>query len=215
MAWKLKAAGVGACIVMLSGCAQNPYTGASQMSDAGAGALIGTTGGAVVGGLAGGKWGALIGAGAGAAVGGLIGHHMDKMNAELRQRLVGTGVQVKQVGNSVQLVMASDVTFKTNQSDIQSDFYPTLSSVAIVLKKYDDTNIEISGYTDNVGGAAYNQELSERRAAAVENYLRSQGLSGNRIFIRGYGERNPVARNNTAHGRSLNRRVVITLRPIG
>jgi outer membrane protein OmpA-like peptidoglycan-associated protein len=208
-------ASLALCAFMLSGCSTvNPYTGQSQTSDATIGTGIGAISGAAIGAIAGGEQGALIGGAVGAVTGGLIGNAMDQQNQELRQRLVGTGVQVQQQGNDIQLVMASDVTFKTNQSDVRDSFYPTLSSVAVVLKKYNRTNIVITGFTDNVGNAAYNQTLSERRAASVGSFLRSQGISPNRIFTEGRGKRDPIASNATTEGRALNRRVVITLRPI-
>ena len=201
-------------LLLLTGCnTTNPYTGQTEMSDSTKGAGIGALGGAVVGVLAGGGRGALIGGAVGALGGGLIGHNMDNQNAELRQRLMGTGVQVNQVGNEVQLVMASDITFHTNQASINSGFYPTLSSVAVVVKKYNNTNITISGYTDNVGNSGYNQRLSEARAASVGDFLISQGVSPNRIFTQGFGKRYPIASNDTIDGRGMNRRVVITLRP--
>lgn len=201
--------------ILLSGCSTiNPYTGQSQPSNAAVGTGVGALGGAAIGALADGGQGALIGGAIGALAGGLIGNSMDNQNAELRQQLVGTGVQVQQQGNSIQLVMASDVTFKTGQSDVRDGYYPVLNSVAVVLKKYDKTNITITGFTDNVGNAAYNQSLSERRAASVGNYLISQGISSNRIFTQGRGMRNPVASNATASGRAMNRRVVITLTPM-
>ncbi|SRR5579883_913182 len=202
-------------VLLISGCtATNPYTGEKQVSDTTIGAGIGTVGGAAVGALLGGERGALIGGALGAATGGTIGHMMDNENEELRQALAGTGVQVKKVGNTIQLVMASDVTFDTNQASVKSDFYPTLNSVATVFKKYNKNNIIITGYTDNVGSDAYNQTLSEERARSVGDYLISQGVPANRIFTNGLGKRDPIASNATASGRALNRRVVITLRPI-
>ncbi len=207
-------AAVGICAALLSGCTTvNPYTGQVQTSDATIGTGVGALGGAAIGALAGGGRGALIGGTIGAVTGGLIGNSMDQENNELRQRLVGTGVQVQQNGNYIQLVMASDVTFKTNQSDVIDSFYPTLSSVAEVLRKYNRTNIVITGFTDNTGDAAYNQSLSERRAESVGSFLMSQGIPPNRIFTEGRGKRDPIASNATAEGRAMNRRVVISLRP--
>lgn len=199
----------------LTGCAStNPYTGEAQVSNSTIGAGIGTATGAVFGSMIGGTKGALIGGALGAATGGLIGHSMDQENQELRQALVGSGVQVRKVGNTVQLVMASDVTFNTNQSDVNANFYPTLSSVARVFKKYDNNTITITGYTDNVGGDAYNQTLSEERAQSVGDYLIAAGVPANRIFTQGMGKRYPIASNASASGRAMNRRVVITLRPV-
>lgn len=207
-------AAIGISATLLSGCSTiNPYTGQSQVSDATVGTGLGALGGAAIGALAGGGRGALIGGAVGAVTGGVIGGSMDQENNELRQRLVGTGVQVEQRGDYIQLVMASDVTFRTGQSAVIDSFYPTLSSVAVVLRKYDRTNLVITGFTDNVGNDAYNQTLSENRAASVGSFLMSQGVSPNRIFTEGQGKRNPIASNATAQGRAMNRRVVISLRP--
>jgi outer membrane protein OmpA-like peptidoglycan-associated protein len=206
---------LGLSILLLTGCQSvNPYTGQQQVSDTAAGGAIGAIGGAAIGAVAGGSKGALIGGALGGLTGVLVGSTLDKQNEELHRTLAGTGVQVQKTGNSIQLIMASDVTFKTNQVDVRSSFYPTLNSVATVLKKYNKTSITITGFTDNVGSAAYNQELSERRAQSVGSYLVSQGISPNRVYTQGRGMRNPVATNSTEQGRALNRRVEITLRPI-
>lgn len=197
---------------VLAGCsAINPYTGEEQASDSAIGSVAGAGGGALIGGLLGGKVGALAGAAVGGLTGGLIGHHFDRENAELRQRLVGTGVQVKQEGRRIQLVMPSDVTFGFNQSLIKLEFYGVLHSIALVLKKYPHNTIRIVGYTDNIGKFDYNQILSEKRANSVARYLISQGISKNRIFTKGKGERDPIASNNSTLGRQENRRVTLTL----
>jgi len=213
---KLIFAVLASSTLLLQACSSiNPYTGQEQVSDTTVGAGVGAAGGAGIGALVGGGRGALIGTAIGAVAGGLVGHSMDQQNEELRQRLVGTGVQVQKYGNSVQLIMASDVTFNFNQADVRSSFYPVLDSVAIVLKKYTNTNIRITGFTDNVGSDAYNQSLSEARARSMGSYLISQGISPNRIFSQGMGKRQPIASNATAQGRAINRRVVITLSPMG
>lgn len=202
-------------LTALTGCtAVNPYTGQTQVSDTSKGAIVGGAGGAAIGAIAGGGRGALIGAGIGTAVGGLVGYSMDQENKELRQVLMNSGVQVQQNGNQITLVMASDVTFATNSPDINSGFYPTLNSVAMVLKKYSNNNVIITGYTDNTGAATYNQQLSQARAQSVGSYLVGQGVASGRIFTQGMGELNPVASNSTAQGRAQNRRVEITLRPM-
>jgi len=212
---KILAVSLGVTVTVLSGCSTiNPYTGQVEASDATIGTGVGALGGAAIGAIAGGGKGALIGGAVGALTGGLIGHTMDQENAELRQRLAGTGVQVMKNGDFIQLVMASDVTFPTNQSAVRSGFYPVLDSVAMVLNKYDRNNVMITGFTDNVGNDAYNQTLSENRARSVGDYFISQRVSPNRIFTEGMGKRHPIASNATPSGRALNRRVVITLRPM-
>ena len=201
--------------IALTSCTISPYTGEKQVSSTAVGTGVGAAGGAIVGGLVGGGKGAAIGAAAGGLTGAAVGYYMDRQDQELRQRLVGTGVQVKKVGKDIQLIMASDVTFRTDSADINSQFYSILDSVAVVLRKYDNTNIIVSGYTDSTGTAAYNQSLSERRAKSVGDYLVSQKINRNRVFSQGFGERYPVASNKSAAGRALNRRVVITLRQKG
>lgn len=211
---KLIAATLCASFALLTGCSTvNPYTGQVQTSDATTGTAIGALGGAGLGAILGGGRGALIGGAVGAVTGGLIGNNMDRQNAELRNMLVGTGVQVERHGNSIDLIMASDVTFRTGSANINSDFFPVLDSVAVVLRKYNRENIVVTGFTDNVGNAGYNQILSENRAQSVGSYLVSQGIPPNRIFTQGRGKRDPIASNESPNGRAMNRRVVINLQP--
>ena len=202
--------------IALTGCmTTNPYTGERQVSKTTIGTGIGAAGGAIIGALAGGGKGAVIGAVAGAVVGGVTGNIMDRQDTELRQRLQGTGVQVQKLPNGdLRLIMPSDITFALNQSGIKSGFYPVLNSVAVVLKKFNKTVVRIDGYTDNTGTAQYNQTLSERRASSVAQYLAAQGVNPNRLATRGFGERHPIASNTTASGRSMNRRVEMTIHQI-
>jgi outer membrane protein OmpA-like peptidoglycan-associated protein len=79
------------------------------------------------------------------------------------------------------------------------------------LKKYDDTNLLIEGHTDNTGEDAYNQKLSESRAAAVENFLETQGVAASRITTKGYGESQPLDSNDTEAGKQKNRRVEVAI----
>lgn len=195
----------------LAGCATNPYTGESQVSKSAWGTGIGAAAGAGIGALAGGKKGALIGAGIGAVAGLGGGAYMDIQASRLREELQGTGVQVAQEGGRVYLIMPGNVTFDTNEATIRTGFQPVLNSVAKVINEYDKTMVEIIGYTDNTGSVATNNALSLRRANAVSNYLRLQGVDGNRIVTDGLGSQKPIASNATAQGRAQNRRVEITL----
>ncbi len=196
---------------VLSACATNPYTGESQVSKTAWGTGIGTAAGAGLGAIIGGKKGALIGAGAGALVGAGSGAYMDVQAKRLRQELLGTGVQVISQNGQVQLIMPGNITFGSNEATIQSSFAPTLNSIAKVIKEYNKTMVQIVGYTDNTGSLAYNNTLSLRRANAVSNYLRLQGISADRIITDGLGPQNPIASNATAQGREQNRRVEIFL----
>ena len=204
-----------AAAMILNGCTTNPYTGQQEASKTGLGVGLGAATGAVAGQLIGHNTTAtLVGAGIGAAVGGVAGSMMDRQADALRAQLQGTGVSVVRHGNDIKLIMPGNITFATNSADIKSNFYPVLNSVSLVLKKYEKTVVRVAGFTDNTGNANANQQLSERRAQSVANYLISQGVTSGRFSVVGYGERYPIASNSTVQGREQNRRVEITLQAI-
>ena len=197
----------------------DPYTGEQKTSNATKGAAIGAATGAIVGAISGDnnrerRKNAAIGAGIGALAGGGIGHYMDLQEAKLREQLAGTGVSVTRVGDEIILNMPGNVTFTTNQADINARFYPVLDSVVLVLQEYEKTLIEVVGHTDSTGSDAINKPLSERRAASVGSYLKSRGVITQRIATFGVGSNYPIASNDTSNGRALNRRVEITLSPL-
>ncbi len=198
-------------VSLLSACATDPYTGESKVAKTTWGTGIGTAVGAGIGALAGGKKGALIGAGIGALAGAGTGGYMDYQAAKLRQELVGTGVQVKEVNGQIYLVMPGNITFDTNEAFIKSSFQPVVTSIAKVLTEYDKTLVYVNGYTDNTGTDAINNPLSQKRANAVADFLRVKGVAATRLKATGLGSSNPIADNKTAAGRELNRRVEIVL----
>ena len=200
-------------------CTTDPYTGQQKISNTAGGALLGAGVGALAGLAVGGSPRAqrnavLIGTGLGALTGGAIGSYMDQQEAELRRTLQGTGVGVVRNGDNLTLVMPSNITFATDQDQINSGFYPTLNSVSLVLKKFNRTLVDVNGHTDSTGSPGYNQGLSERRALSVANYLTSQGNDPRRISVLGFGASQPIASNATEAGRAQNRRVEIQLAPI-
>lgn len=97
--------------------------------------------------------------------------------------------------------------FEFNSAQLTAESYPMLYDAAKAMLKNPDMKIEIEGYTDNIGSESYNQKLSEKRANTVKNYLTSKGIDAGRITVSGKGESNPVADNNTADGRAMNRRI--------
>ncbi|MBB3234211.1 OmpA family protein [Phyllobacterium endophyticum] len=204
----------------LAGCTTtDPYTGQQKMSNTAGGAVIGTavgalTGLAIGGGGKSGRNAALIGAGIGALSGGAIGNYMDRQESELRAQLQGTGVSVTRNGDRIILNMPSAITFNTDQDQVKPEFFSTLSSVAIVLRKFDRTIVDVAGHTDSTGSLQHNQLLSERRALSVSNYLTQQGIDNRRFDVRGYGPTEPVATNATEAGRAQNRRVEIQISPL-
>jgi outer membrane protein OmpA-like peptidoglycan-associated protein len=206
--------------VLLSGCmTTDAYTGEKKVSKTTKGAGIGALAGAAVGALTGDnskerRKRALIGAGVGALAGGAVGNYMDRQESKLRAQLQGTGVSVTRDGQNIILNMPGNITFATGSADLNANFFGVLDSVAIVLKEYDKTIVDVAGHTDSVGSDATNQALSERRAGTVGTYLRGKGVSDNRVATVGYGKTHPVASNDTPDGRQQNRRVELTLTPL-
>jgi outer membrane protein OmpA-like peptidoglycan-associated protein len=110
--------------------------------------------------------------------------------------------------------MPSNITFATDQSNVQPQFNSTLVSVALVLKKFDKTIVDVYGHTDSTGAASYNLSLSQRRAVSVATILANQGIDQRRFYIEGKGSTSPIASNATESGRAQNRRVEIQIAPI-
>ncbi|HEU4813215.1 MAG TPA: OmpA family protein [Xanthomonadaceae bacterium] len=210
-----------AATLTLAGCAT--YTG--QTTDPNdpnrtqRGALIGAGIGAVAGLLSGDdaterRQRALVGAGVGALAGGAVGAYQDRQEAALRSQLAGTGVDVIRDGDNITLSMPGAITFGFDSSALQPQFRPVLDDLAMTLNEYNQTIIEVAGHTDSVGDAAYNQNLSEQRAATVASYLATRGVMRDRMITIGAGETRPIASNDTEAGRAQNRRVEITLVPL-
>jgi len=206
--------------VLVTGCmTTDPYTGEEEVNKTTKGAAIGAGVGVAIGLITGDnsaerKKRALILGGAGGLAGGAVGNYMDRQEAKLRAQLQGTGVSVTRNGNNIILNMPGNVTFQTNSADINSGFYPVLNSVAIVLKEFDKTVVDVAGHADSTGPDDKNLELSQRRAGSVSSYLVAQGINAQRLIATGYGETRPIASNDTVDGRQQNRRVEITLVPV-
>jgi outer membrane protein OmpA-like peptidoglycan-associated protein len=109
------------------------------------------------------------------------------------------------------VITLGDVLFDTNKAQLKSGSTRGLQKLADFLKQYPQRKARVEGYTDSTGDADYNQALSDRRANAVRTSLVDMGISNDRISTQGYGEESPVASNDTATGRQLNRRVEIVL----
>ncbi|HIE54391.1 MAG TPA: OmpA family protein, partial [Chromatiaceae bacterium] len=116
--------------------------------------------------------------------------------------------------DSLKVTLSSEVSFDFDSSEIKYNFADSLNKLSSIIAKYDKTVVHVVGHTDSVGSDSYNQQLSERRARAVAEYLVSRGVDPARIHTEGRGEREPRASNETAAGRQLNRRVEIFLNPI-
>lgn len=213
------------CLIIasaLSGCTTyDAYTGEEKVSNTAKGAGIGAGIGAVLAYVKNKDESSkkrrkqiLQGAGIGAIAGGGVGYYMDSQEAELRKQLRGSGVSVERDGDNINLIMPGNITFASDGQDINSSFYNVLNSVILVLQEFNKTVIVVAGFTDSTGASAYNQALSERRADSVAQYLMSRNVVPARIETIGFGEDVPIADNATAAGRSLNRRVELSLLPI-
>src|SRR6202011_4363826 len=104
------------------------------------------------------------------------------------------------------IVSMSDVLFDTGKYSLKPGAREKLAKVAGILLSYPGLSIAVGGYTDNVGGDAMNQTLSENRAGSVRDYLVQQGVSINSVSARGFANTLPVATNDNSAGRKQNRR---------
>lgn len=208
--------------LLLSGCmTYDPYTDDKKVSNATKGAAIGAGIAAIGAAIANRDDDArtrnqriLKAAAAGGAIGGGAGYYMDRQEAKLRAKLKDSGVRVVRDGDYINLIMPSNITFATNSSDVKPEFESVLGSVSEVLTEFDKTLLEVYGHTDSTGSDSYNMMLSQQRAQSVANVLAAGGVSNDRLLTKGYGETQPVADNETAEGRQLNRRVELLLVPI-
>ncbi len=100
-------------------------------------------------------------------------------------------------------------TFEFDSYDLTSSAKERLDNFIAFLNEYPQSVVQITGYTDSSGPAAYNQKLSERRAQSVADYMVSRGIDAGRLTVSGMGEENPIADNSTSEGRALNRRVEV------
>jgi outer membrane protein OmpA-like peptidoglycan-associated protein len=204
----------------LGGCVMGER--GAPLTDSEKGALIGAAGGAVLGAVAYSKnrtKGALVGVIGGGLAGSAVGAYMDNQRRDLQKYLspeISAGLaRVERLANDVlRITMTSQTAFDTDSADIKPAFRSTMDKVGEVLVRYGKTTLTIAGHTDNVGSAAYNQKLSERRALAVASYLESRKVNPVRLSTVGKGETVPAESNATEAGRQANRRVEIYVQPV-
>ena len=194
---------VFASILVLAGC--------SSMNKQQKGTAIGAAGGAALGALVtkGSIWGILAGAAIGGAAGNLIGKKMDAQAKELTQAV--PTAQVERVGEGINMTFESGLMFKINSAEINESYKDDLTSATAVFAKYPETNLIIEGHTDDTGKDEFNMALSEKRAKAVSEFLKSKGIAASRITEKWYGEAQPKYPNDTEENRVKNRRVEIAV----
>ncbi len=132
---------------------------------------------------------------------------------QTRARLMSQLNQVLQTRDTARGLISTmpDVLFDFNKYTLKPQARERLAKVAGILLAYPDLHLEIDGYTDSIGTDQYNQQLSEKRAAAVRDYLASQGVQINNIVAEGFGKNDPIASNATPQGRQENRRVELVV----
>jgi len=201
--------------IFLTACATGPFTSQRPISSPVIAAP--TLGTYLLGDLIGGRSGRAANAraaGIGPIAAGEVGDYVDRLEVELRRQAAGTGTEVIRSGSNIVLRMPSRITFAVGSFAIQPGARSTLNEVARTLANHEQAYVDVFGHTDASGGDAANQSLSDRRAKAVGDYLVSRRVARSRIGIRGYGETEPIASNDTEQGRAHNRRIEIRTVPI-
>jgi outer membrane protein OmpA-like peptidoglycan-associated protein len=123
---------------------------------------------------------------------------------------------VKQETRGMVITLSGSVLFASAKSDLLGEAQVKLNDVAKALAEQDpDSKIVVEGHTDSQGGAAFNQDLSQRRAESVRGYLVSHGIAADRVTAQGFGPTRSIADNASAEGRANNRRVEIVVQPSG
>jgi outer membrane protein OmpA-like peptidoglycan-associated protein len=193
---------VTSAVLILSGCASWNKTQKGAVIGTAAGGTMGAVIGRASGNTA---LGAIIGAAVGGATGAVIGNQMDKQAEEIKKTV--PDAKVERVGEGIIVEFNSNVLFGFDKSILTPDSKISLDKLVAVLNGYPDTNIECQGHTDSKGTESYNQNLSEQRAGKVSGYLVGQGITSKRLTTKGFGETAPKYENETADGRTQNRRV--------
>ena len=179
--------------------------------------------GAITGAIAGAAIGAAAGDGArrdeilaGAVIGGAagagIGQVLDRQAADLRRDL-DSRIGIINTGDQLIVRAPQDILFAVDSAALQPTLVSDLRVIGQNLQTYPASSVQVVGHTDNTGTAAYNQDLSERRAQSVASILAQSGVNAGRIQTIGRGESDPIASNQTSAGRSQNRRVDIIIIP--
>ncbi|MFD2856873.1 OmpA family protein [Seohaeicola zhoushanensis] len=120
---------------------------------------------------------------------------------------------ITNTGDRLIVTLPQDILFATDSYAVRSDLQRDLGALASNLRAYPNSTVQVVGHTDNTGDAAYNQDLSERRASSVGSVLINSGVAAGRIQIVGRGEDAPIASNLTPEGRARNRRVEVVIIP--
>jgi len=207
---KIKSVRLGGMVLaatLAAGCATQ---GGQTATGAGVGAALGAGLGALIGDS---SKAAGIGAGIGAVAGGIVGYNWDRLRGNINdaggQELGITTTQMPD--GSLKVLIPEGATFDTGKYDLKPALYRVLNQVAAEMQSHQRLRVKSVGHTDSTGSVSINQPLSNNRASAVTNYLASQGVAHSRMTVEGRAANDPIASNDTAEGRRMNRRVELFL----
>lgn len=199
--------------IIITGCTSGVWNRYPAPMPTQAGLVGGAMTGAAIGGAAAGG----IGVGIGAVMGGVVGASFGDIiqaHMTLVDQLQYHGVEVIQLGDEIKLILPTDRFFKPNSPLMNMQYYPVMNLVGDFIGKFQKINIKVAGYTDDQGEWQRNLALSTSQAQSVLRYLWNYGIDTRLIYAQGYGSLHPIANNNLAQGRAMNRRIEITLRRI-
>jgi outer membrane protein OmpA-like peptidoglycan-associated protein len=189
-------------LVALAACASFSHSHGAAVIGASAGDVVGNDTGSTT-------RSAITGAIVGGAAGAIIGHQMDQLAKEIKQRVAGATVE--RVGEGIEMTFASALLYEADADRVRPAAAQNLRNLATTLSRYRDTDLLIVGHTDAVGSAGDNQALSERRASAVTEFLIGEGVAAGRLHSAGRGEMEPRRSNAGDNGRQANRRVEVAI----
>lgn len=196
-----------------------------------AGGALGAGLGAIVGNQVGSSGaGIAIGSAVGALSGAVIGNEIDRQedrldesdrrlesqerelqeNKRLLQELRSNGIDARETSRGL-VVNLPDVLFEFDSSRLQGSSRREIGLIADAIQKASGRHVAVEGHTDSVGSSSYNHRLSEARARSVASALGGEGVSRNRMSVKGFGENKPIASNSTSSGRAKNRRVEVII----
>lgn len=202
---------IGLCLIVLPSCQTQTGTALDRRVTQGAvaGAVVGAAAGALTDADARGR-GALFGGALGGIAGGLLGAYLDEQSEQLATI---PGAELVRGNETLIVGLPADLLFEVDSAALAPGAYARLGRLSDTLTRYPDSDVVVRGHSDATGPAAHNLRLSEDRAAAVRDYLISEGIHPGRLTAIGFGEAMPVASNGSEVGRQQNRRVEIEIRP--